>query len=628
MPGIWNVNNVYNNSNTKKFSSKLTFSVGEKFSGRIVSKGEGKDVVIKLSDGWQFIAELDGDVNLKDLKLMNFQVEDFKDGKLKLKLIPSEEKSKDVSTEIFTEVIDKEGLSKEDIATLEKMIKHNIPLTKENINKVKGLIQFNENLNLNLDNIDEFINNYLQSKGIDSSTSKGEFIKQNLTEFFNNFKNMSSDEILLFLENNIDFSSESIKSFNTLFKGDFSIEKLINKLSQELDNSTSNLNNIENKSIINEKEILNKENVNNEVLKNNNNKNSLISKIYDSNDVSKNKVSVVSLLKSISGEEERIFHSYLTDIINSRSENISTKEFNRLISLTSKFEDDDITNLIKNELLDKGVSVDDIKKSGLDNKGINGKDLLENTLEKIFNKKITLSDDEFKKFNDFFKYKLQTNTSENDTKIDVYKFNKNNINDLKNPLNDINLKGIESFSAKDLIKEEMLNKFLETRDVVKNIINNVENKNLGYERIIEMLRTNIGEFKIFNSLSEQYYYLNFPVPVNEKEYPCKLIIKDNRKDGKKIDKTNVKMVVNVKTVNLGNVDGYLTLKENRIDIDLKCEDKYLEIISKNKNKLKSGLETLGLTVDVKVSLKEEEANLVTCRKFFNDLSISNIDIKV
>ncbi|MBN1046598.1 flagellar hook-length control protein FliK [Clostridium botulinum] len=627
MPGIWNVNNVYNNSNTRKFSSKLTFSVGEKFSGRIVSKGEGKDVTIRLSDGWQFIAELDGNINLDDLKLLNFQVEDFKDGKLKLKLIPNEQKGEEVSNEVFKEVMDKEGLSKEDINILEKMIKHNISLTKDNINKIKGLIQFNENINLSSDNIDDFIQNYLQSKGIDINTPKGELIKQNLVEFFSNFKNMSSDEILLFLENNIEFSTENIKSFNELFNGNLSIEKLLYKLSQELDNSQSNLKDIQNKEIITDKEYLNEENINNEFSKNNN-KNSLISKIYDSNDVSKNKVSVVSLLKSITGDKERILNDYLNDIINSRAENLTTKEFNRLISLTSKFEDSDIVNLIKNQLSTKGLSDETIKSNGLDSKVIDGKNLLENTLGKILNKEVNLTNEEFKRFNDLIKYKLQTNINEQDVKPEAIKIDKSQNSQLKSDINNLYSKDIENFSNKDLIKQEMVNKFNEVKNIVKDIINNIDNKAVGYEKVMEMIKGNIGEFKVFNSISEQYYYLNFQVPVNAEEYPCKLIIKDNRKGGKKIDKTNVKMVVNVKTIHLGDVDGYLTLKDNRIDINLKCDNKYVDIISKNKNKLKSGLETLGLVTEVSVSLREEPINLVTCGKFFNDLSISNIDIKV
>ncbi|MFQ9617435.1 MAG: flagellar hook-length control protein FliK, partial [Clostridium butyricum] len=126
MPGIWNINNGYN-MNTRKVSSKLTFEVGEKFTGRIVDKGDGKDVTIKLSDGWQFIAELDGKVNLDDIKLVKFQVDGFENGKLKLKLVKGDTSNNNVDEgdENFQEVVEKEGLSKEDVELLKKMVKHN-----------------------------------------------------------------------------------------------------------------------------------------------------------------------------------------------------------------------------------------------------------------------------------------------------------------------------------------------------------------------------------------------------------------------------------------------------------------------------------------------------------------------
>ena len=129
MPGIWNINNGYN-VNTKKVSSKLTFEVGEHFTGRVVAKGDGKDVTIKLADGWQFIAELEGNVDLDDIKLVKFQVDGFQNGKLNLKLVQGTTDEETIGDENFQEVIEKEGLSKEDIDILKKMVKHNISLTK------------------------------------------------------------------------------------------------------------------------------------------------------------------------------------------------------------------------------------------------------------------------------------------------------------------------------------------------------------------------------------------------------------------------------------------------------------------------------------------------------------------
>ena len=232
MPGIWNVNNGYN-VNTK-VSSKLTFEVGERFTGRVVAKGDGKDVTIKLSDGWQFTAELDGNVNLDDIKLVKFQVDGFENGKLKLKLAQGTAEEETIGDENFQEVIEKEGLSKEDIDILKKMVKHNIPLTRENINEIKGLIQFNEKMASNPKEIDAFIQTYLQSKDIPANSEEGQAVKEMLTKFLGEFKNMKSDDILAFVENKLDFSEENINSFNKLFKGDSSIEQILTKISDSL----------------------------------------------------------------------------------------------------------------------------------------------------------------------------------------------------------------------------------------------------------------------------------------------------------------------------------------------------------------------------------------------------------
>jgi hypothetical protein len=88
------------------------------------------------------------------------------------------------------------------------------------------------------------------------------------------------------------------------------------------------------------------------------------------------------------------------------------------------------------------------------------------------------------------------------------------------------------------------------------------------------------------------------------------------------------MVVSVKTISLGDVDGYLTMRDNRIDVNLKCDSNFTSVINNNKSKLVDGLSSLGLFVNVTVSPKERPVDLVSCRNFFNDLTISTIDIKV
>jgi len=908
MPGIWNINGGYN-VNTKKVSSKLTFEVGERFTGRVVAKGDGKDVTIKLADGWQFVAELEGNVNLDDIKLVKFQVDGFKEGKLNLKLVQGTSDDETSTDENFQEVIEKEGLSKDDIDVLKKMVKHNISLTRDNINEIKGLIQFNGKMASKPKEIDAFIQTYLQSKDIEVNSEQGQVTKELLTKFLDGFKNMTPDDILAFIENNLDFSEENINSFNKLFKGGSSIEEILTKISDSLneldisdniadndvefiksnlDFSEENINSFNklfkgrpsieailtkmsdslNELDISEsiednnvKIVMNDKLINKEVDLDKNTidkTTTLASKLYNENDPKTKKINILDVLRTLAGNEDSeldvVQKNAGKEISNDKKVNLQTPLINKLdnkevvklikdiigsslkindapktqaehliestnktklevifstvegkdVKLTdnefnsfkkeliTKFLDefknmssDDMLEFIENNLdfseedmnsfnkLFKGGSskeeiltkvsdslnkldisdstADNNVESVMNNKLINkevdlGKNIIDKTTtlaSKVYNendlstKKINIVDilrtlagsedseldmvqkNASKESSNVEKLKLPASLIEkldnkeivklikdtignslttndlpktqaqslieatNKTKLEgllsnidgknvkltdsefrvfkqllndkiegkeVLKENVNNVNNDNNVIKpkEVSLNSVKetveikenlgklnsndlvrgNLDNKEAIKMDMKNKIENVRDIVKNIINQTELKDAGYEKIMNLVKANINDIKVFNSMSDEYYYLNIPIKAENKEYPCKLIIKDNRKDGKKIDSTNAKMVVSVKTINLGDVDGYLTMRENKIDVKLKCESDFTSVLNHNKSKLMEGLSSLGLLVNISVSTKDKPVDLVSCRNFFNDLTMSTIDIKV
>ncbi|AQS07470.1 flagellar hook-length control protein FliK [Clostridium beijerinckii] len=627
MPGIWNINNGYN-INTKKISSKLTFEVGERFTGRVVAKGDGKDITVKLSDGWQFIAELEGNINLDDLKLVKFQVNGFENGKLKLKLVEDSVDEKSTGDESFQEIIDKEGLSKEDIDILKQMVKRNLPLTRDNINLIKGLIQFNGKISSNPKEIDAFIQTYLQSKNISGNSEEGQAVKEMLTKFLNEFKNMSQDDILTFIENNLDFSEESIDSFNKLFKGNSSIEQILKKMNESLNFIESPNNNFEtvvkNKTI--DREI--------DLMKNTTDTaKAIASKLYNENDPSNRKINVLDVLKTLAGSEDSELN-IAQKFADNEKNNLNTQKVNLSPSLVEKLNNKEIVELIK-ETMGNSITTDSEPKTQAQSLiESSNKNKLEILLSNIEGREVKLTDSEYKEFNKLLNNRIEgkdhyEETVSNDKGGNIQPKElstsfKENFADLKNE--DLLLRS--NLDSKEAIKADMKFKIDGVRDIVKNLIAHVDLKDAGYEKIMDLIKNNINDIKVFNSVSNEYYYLNIPINANSQEYPCKLIIKDNRKDGKKIDKTNAKMVVSVKTANLGEVDGYLTLRDNRIDVNLKCESHFASILNNNKSKLADGLSTLGLFVNISVSMKEKPVDLVSCRNFFNDLTISAIDIKV
>ena len=158
MPSIFNVGNGYVN-HTKKIESKLSFNVGEKFSGRIVKNSDG-EVSVRLPDGWEFSADIDGNIGNLENILQKFSVEGYENGKLKLKLIPADAEESPLENKDITDIISKEGLKKSDQKILQTMIKFNIPLTKENIKEIKGMMQFLDKIQDNPEAIDKFVLKY------------------------------------------------------------------------------------------------------------------------------------------------------------------------------------------------------------------------------------------------------------------------------------------------------------------------------------------------------------------------------------------------------------------------------------------------------------------------------------
>lgn len=622
MPAIWNVNNSYN-VNNKKYSSKLTFEVGEKFSGKIISKGEGNEATVKLAEGWQFSATIDGSIESEENVPLQLQVEGYEDGKLKLKIVKKEADSNNLANDSLSEVIDKEGLGKEDVDILKKMMKHNIPLTRENITFVKSLLQFNTKINMDNNEIDNFILKYIDSKGISGESEQGKQIINTLKEFFVNFKNMKPEEILFFLENNIELTSENIESYNKLFssngntvkeffdniKNDFAgIEVEMKELEDNISNSKVGEKHLDN-SIKALGEEINKDKLG---------YNSLVSKLYDSNDMSKSKVSMLAVLKSMTGGDDNLLREPIKDILIGKKEQFTTNEYNTALGKINNLSDEDFINIVK-DVLGKSGEIKEISK-----------DTVNIILRSFFGKDIEVGEVELRKIQDVIEYKFQelelNNEGVNEEKLIGNNIANKTITTLEQEVITGGHKKI--LSANELIKNDINKKIDGIKDIIKELLVASKGEGEGADKVIQLLKNSISEFKLFNTISNEYYYLDVPINREMTEYPCKLIIKDNRKDGKKIDRTDVKIVVTVKTVNLGVVDGFLSVKDKGLDVELKCDKNYMKVLELSKSKLSNDLQKLGFNINIKVSMREEDITLASCREFFNDKAVSGIDIKV
>lgn len=556
MAGIWNINSTYN-VNTKRMFSKLSFEVGQNFAARIMNLDKlTGEVLLKLLDGWQFSAKIQKGVDILPQSLMRFQVEGFEDGKLQLKILNPDNKKNNTEEDSIDFLLKSKSINvdKEDYPLLNKMIKHEMPLTKENISNMKTIVDFMDKIKQNPEEENAFIGKYMQSKNVLPDSLKGQDIKGTLKSFFNELKNLSEDQILIFAENNIDLTENNIKSFNDMFKKPGNLYKEIKNIEQQ-------------------------------VLKDN------IQKQPDGN---------------VKSEKIYINAQQGKQIVEDSSENVTYKQSNNYINTTE--------NQGKNINSDKSIN-DNKSVTNSNVKNEEGNLENNNTAVKMENKVKEQSTDEIK--NTITNKEIETGeTIEKEIKNYV---SKNNINDKEKIVDNI---------AK-AIKEQINEKTQEMKNIIERVLEKSSDTKLeAFSNIAQVLDKNMNDFKIFNTMSNSYYYMDLPLNVDNSEYQCKLMIKDERKKGKKIDSTNVKIAASVNTNNMGVVDAYIKVNNYNMDINIKCDGPWIKLLDNGKDRIFNGLMDIGYNLNIYVNERKQEVNIVNCREFFQDDNLGLIDRKV
>ena len=568
------------------FKGNYDFKQGDTLKGIVVKHdAESNEVTIKLTNGMEIEAEIQGDVELKG-GILKFEVTEFKDNTLFLKLSDNKadviqgEASKKITDEIMNFII-KEGLKKEDYNMLKAMVKYNIPLTRENITTVKSVLEFSGKMNNNPQEIKSFINTYLNSRDIVVNSREGLQIAQKLYEFFKAFSKADLQEVLLFLENNIEFTKENLDSFNKLFNSENTMEKVIDAVNEEIG-----------KAIAIEDELLSENTV----------EQSLKQITLKNGDEYTGK-----------GKGTEVGKTIMATLVKESSKSHSIN-------------DNIVKDIIKNHSITDDDAKEIIKLMKNDSNYVMSKETLKENILKHTGREVVLNDVEAKSL---------------EAIINKEVIKDKDINFIKSLFNNIESKQISV--AKELesndIRENIFNisknlaknvteKSEGAKEVIRNIISSLKESNGNSTQILNIMKSSINDLKLFNKINDQYYCLDIPVNFKENEYPCKLIIKDDRKNGKVIDSTNFKVAVSVKTVKLGTVDALLDVKNRNIDIQLKCDKNVMNLFVISKDKLKDIVESSGFSTKIEVVERTEKLQLLSCREFFNDNNIAVVDITV
>ena len=635
------------------FRGGYEFNQGDTLKGRVIKEdSQSNKVTIKLTNGMEIEAELQGEVDLKG-GLLNFEVAELKDNMLFLKLtannteVINEEIAKESIDEIMNFIL-KEGLKKEDYNMLKAMVKYNIPLTRENITTVKSIMEFSDKMNNNPVEIKNFINSYLNSRDIAANSKEGVYVSQKLYEFFEAFSKTNLQEVLLFLENDIEFTKENLESFNKLFNNENAMEKVINEVNEKLGNAIAIEDNTLNREIL--EKTLNQE-YSKDVIEYKNNSNNDINDMKEVKDIKDIKnindikdiknINDIKDIKNINDIKDIKNINDIKDIKDNSINNISILSKSStgktiqatLIKESSKdniindgaksdfFMEDDVKEIIK-VLKNENKSMVNENKSELN---IN-KEVLRESILKHTGKEVRLNDAEAKL--------LEVIINKDEIKDKEINFIKNLYNSVESKQ-----KGEEKELKSNDIRENIFNiskdlskniteKSEGAKEVIRNIISNLKESDENSSQILNIMKNSINDLKLFNKINDQYYCLDVPINFKENEYPCKLIIKDDRKEGKSIDSSNFKVAISVKTVKLGTVDALLNVKNRNIDLQLKCDKSVMNLFVISKEKLKEIVESSGFSTKIEIVERTEELQLSSCREFFNDNNIAAVDITV
>lgn len=728
MTEISNVTNV-TQSNNNQITNKPKFQVGQSFSAVVVQSNKGdNEIVLKLKNGQQIKAKIEGTVDLNIGGKNKFVVTGDEGGEIKIAKVTMN--SNESSLDNIIKQYLGNNISEKDSSMIKSLVKYGVPLTKENVLYAKTILDFQTSINNNPSKAHEFIEKYLSSRAISQSSNEGNAVTTTLKTFISELKNMDIHDIATFIENGVELSGENIKSFTNIFKNDSSIFNSLSHIKLEIqklpiDNQNININDTKLRntemspkifSIIglgiadNSKggEIMaGISNVNGQggvenkytrklsfdvgdvfgarVDSYDEEKGEAVLKLSDGwkfnvkfdgavnltqNAFSKFAVEgyedgKIVIKKLVATDTDKSQNGTLNSILKEYGgENLTSDDYtmlktllNHAIPLTKenisfgKTVMDFRMSIIQNpENEDKFIS-SYLSSKGIDEKSIEGqnmKDSIKNfftelkgfstdELATFIENGIDLTDKNIKSFNNVFGKDATINNELQELKQqiqnvfspkDVIEPQNSLMDNIENIINNNSTGKENNLTESKAIIDQINLKMNDMKDTIKQLSSLGDLNKAGMEKIVSALNNNLNDFKVFNTMSEGYYYMDVPLNYKDNDYNCKLIVKDDRKRGKKIDSKNVKLATSIKTVNMGVIDAFITVSNKNLIVDIKSDGRWIKLLESAKGILKSNTQKMGYNVNINVDEKKDELNIVSCRNFFNNEVVGKLDKRV
>lgn len=609
MGNLYKINSLQNYT-TRDDMSKLTFKKGDSFSARILRlDGNSKDVVIKLLDGRVFPAKVEGEISQDKLDnyLYKFELRGFSGGKFELGIVEAnlienvngagEDGVRDPLMDELLKNLDF-PISKEDVPILKAMLKNNIPLTEENLLEIKGLNAFSEKAGTveGQKQIEDFVNKFIEAKGININGYRGQTMKDVLKSFFNEIANFSKDDVLMMKSLGIKLTAEDVRAFAKVTSANYNVESEIKNTIDLIDKHIDG-NNVKAEESVKDENLvtlLGNEESSAIAQKKDAGKNLFESHSKEVENPKENTVNIEDPKNDAGIKDEGAVNAQKSegkDVING----VNIDEGNS----SSKATDAENDTVAKTP--DKEVDPD--KADNIDDKAVN------NRGDKVADKTNNIAKDGEEVKSDSGKNFVNHEVSEG------------KVSDKgKNIL-------IKSMLAEG-IKTEIKERLSMLKENIIELMKSQEKSPQVFEGISRLIENKFQEFKMFNSINDNYYMLNLPINNKDDEYGCKMIIKDDRSKGKKIDSENIKIAASVDTVHMDIVDAFITVNKSRADIEIVSSKVFTGILNRYKDNLMKDLYSNRYVFNIRITERKKEFSFVNCREFFEDTDFSTINTRV
>lgn len=585
---------------------KTRLSEGSSIYGKIISQ-DGKSGLIKLYDGTIIPTIFLSENKLVNDRFLKFIIEQFDSSGLYLRLIDD---GKELQGEdSIISLITKLNIPKEEgTRIINSLIRFNLPATDENIMKIYKSINFIDNLGKMEDrDILSFLGSNIEG---DFTTDSREF--GIARDILSKLSKVDSDFLSLLIENDIPFNVEGMLKTSNFLKNSFNMNNIMNAM-KNLQNPDTNT------EVLNSREGVIGELINNQ---------ELLPLLND------------YLEGSLFPEGEKF---------------IAARD---ALARLSDINSDYISELIEKRLPEVLRNMPEASGPAMDNKGLatlikelqnlikesspelflfSFKDTIKELAEKpefLLQLKNYLNENQASENNAFegIKSSLARPNSMGSDYISALLKNK-----LPMILNNIAASpesSRDTFNADKLINTLKLILDNNEKDLplisLSNTLKEVLDKPDVLSRIPEHIMLRFSEdLEVLKLLSNNYNIYFFNSYRQEKLFKNNIIIKNKYKANSSINPDDVKVFITVDTPTIGVIESYLYKKGTSLTISIKSEEKYVSLFKRSIGVLNEALEKKGYNVlNISVSSKESEANLISLADFFNDTIFKELDVRV